>query len=182
MRMISSETLLSLAIKYIEEWSEIIAQISGYRSDFLSYTSHYRKRARNNMHISPLGELFSAMAQACIYHAQNDSQWWRCNASGLINSQEAAIQYMGISGFVANPQPNMDLVSCVLLQTRDDFLHKFEHELGELLKSTAPQLRPDDLDSLQSTILCLYEKDIGEEDNSLWIWKLRRDFLLKIPS
>lgn len=186
-RMLQSEELLSLAVDFIDDWSQSISQAGGhgYRGGhFLYDTSHRRKRFLGNMqHFDEKSELFLAVEEACLQHATMNSTWWKQRVYFLLNSKEGALQYLGIQGVAINPEPYIALIKPLLLKIKQTNGYPFEYELACLFGATAFHLDYETLESVQRIILELYnEKGDEKEETPFWVYTLRRNFLVELPA
>lgn len=187
-RMQASETLLSLAVSSLEQWSASMGSLwaDGYtRNNFLHDTSHGRRRTQRDVdHFDDLNALLDAMERACIAHAEQYSAWWKGMAVRLWDSAESALRYMVLLGLIQNPHPNISLVGKILLHIHEGYAgYFFSHELACLLGAAAPYLADDMLEQIQWGILSLHEAELlagslSEEG----VWRSRRDYLIELPA
>lgn len=187
-RVQKSEDLLNMAILSLDEWSKKTGRILAdgmTRDNFLSQTSHGHRRSRTGIHHSEsIDILLNAVEQACIKHAEQNSDWWKIWAQRLWENAECALRYMALCGLTRNPQSNLPLVEHILLHLTDRsaWIH-FDYELACLLGAASTHLHTDVLQKIQNNILLLHEDRLTQEGTNIeFVWKTRRDYLIEIPA
>ena len=187
-RLQKSEDFLNILISYLDEWSKKTGRILAdgvTRNNFLYETSYEHRRSRTGtQHYNSIEILLNGVEQACIKHAEQNSDWWKTWAQCLWNNAECALRYMALCGLIRNPQSNLPLVEHILLHLTDRSacIH-FDYELACLLGAASPHLDMDVLQEIQNNILLLHEDQLAlEETNIGYVWKTRRDCLIEIPA
>lgn len=183
-RMEASETLLSLAVSFIEDWSRTQNEVQGVvfpGGHFLKHTSHHKNRSQGNIIYRGEGIeiLLDCLEQACSRHGRDDTDWWRTHRDSLLHSQERALQYLGILGCQARPESNIAAIESLLLAVRETHGYPFEYELGCLLQAVAFELKDTRLSEIENILLHLYEEE-GKADSL--VLRTRRDWLQAIPA
>ena len=186
-RVQKSEDILNMIISYLDEWSKKTGRMLAdgvTRDNFLSQTSHGQRRRAGTHHFGSMEILLNAVEQACITHAEQNSDWWKAWAQCLWENAECALRYMALCGLIRNPQSNLPLVEHILLHLTDRSacIH-FDYELSLLLGAASPHLNIDVLQKIQDNILLLNEDKLVQEGTNIWfVWKTRRDYLIEIPA
>lgn len=185
-RMVQSTTLLDLALKAIEEWSQIQSARYGetgigYRHGYLDNTSYDDVHSQHD-HRRVSGEriLFNAVESAIIDHAQKHSEWWQKNRVRLCLNYEGALCYFAVLAFTDSPQPNIDLIGRLLC---DRNLLEFElsYELGILIQAAFIYLDRHTQNAVMATLQTVWEEPVTDENTRLWILKKRAEYISAIP-
>lgn len=187
-RLHKSEDLLNMALSALDEWSEKTGRVLSdgvTRNNFLLETSHGHRRTKTGeLHYNSIETLLNAIEQACIKHAEQNSNWWKTWAQCLWKNAECALRYMALCGLIRNPQSNLPLVKHILLHlTESSACIHFDYELPCLLGAASPLLSIDVLQEIQNNILLLHEERLAQEGTDIhFVWKIRRDYLSEIPA
>lgn len=185
-RMVQSTTLLDLALQTIEQWSQIQSAHYGetrigYRRGYLCKTSYDDVHSRHD-HRYVDGEriLFDAVEAAILDHAKKHSNWWQQNRQRLSFNHEGALCYFAVLAFTNYPQPNIDLIGCLLCD-RNFLEFDLSYELGTLIRTAFIYLDSHTQDALMSTMQTVWEEPQSDEGRRSWILKKRAEYISAIP-
>jgi hypothetical protein len=185
-RMIQSTTLLDLALKAIEQWSQIQSAHYGetrigYRSGFLHNTSYSDTHTQtNHRHIDSERILLDAIEAAILDHAQKHTHWWQKNRERLCFNHEGALCYFAILAFTNSPQNNINLIGRVLCD-RNLLDFELSYELGALIQAAFIYLDCHTQDAVMTTIQTAWEEPITDETKRFRILKKRAEYISAIP-
>ncbi|WP_200881868.1 hypothetical protein [Nitrincola sp. A-D6] len=186
-RMAQSTALLDLALKKIEQWSQLRSTRYGdtrigYRSEFLSETSYSDTHTQtDHAYIDSERVLLDAVEAAILNHAKSNSDWWQSNRERLCFNHEGALCYFAILAFISNPEENIDLIGHLLC---DSNLLEFElsYELGALIQTAFIYLDSHTQDSVMATIQALWEDEtVKGGETRLWALERRVEYISTIP-
>jgi hypothetical protein len=184
-RLKVSPELLSLAVKSLEDWSQLrISQIGEWAagsSGFLRSTSYSAIRQKcDGQHVDADELLLSAIEAAVIYHSLLDSKWWRDNRYRLCFSHEGALRYFGILACKVAPSFNADLsVRLLCEEPLDD--SEFGYELGCLANETFVYFDSNQQNSILTAVLAITECDGQNEHEILRRQRVQARFVACIP-
>ena len=158
-RMISSITLLELAILTIEQWSQVRSsryeEKNNYRSGFLSGTSHSDdRRMKDFEHKDSQRVLMDALEVAINHHANINSEWWQKNRERLCFNLEGSLRYFALLACGNSPLTNLDISSRLLSEVAL-LESELSHELGTLVQKVFIHLGSEFQDAIQAIILSL---------------------------
>lgn len=123
--------------------------------------------------------LLKALEDAILGHAKKDTNWWHLNRKQLCCSREAALRYIVILALTESPERNIAEVTS-LLTDPDMMASSLRYELGTLIHASFIYLDATIQDTIQATILSLWnDKRI---DENAWILRWRAELLSVIPS
>ncbi len=185
-RMQKSIALLDMAIKSIEQWSQIRRTHYGgnpvsYRSGFLDETSYSDSHTQSEIrHVNSERILLDAVEAAIVHHATSQSAWWQINRERLCFSAEGALRYFAIGACTTAPTNNLDVIERLMCDKRL-LESRLSYELGTLMRNTFAQLDPAKQDAIQATILNLHQEDAADLKSRLWMLKKQAQFILTIP-
>lgn len=185
-RMVQSTALLDLALKTIEQWSQIQATCNSetgirYRSGYLDKTSYSDAHTQNDhRHRDSERILLDAIEAAILNHAQKHSDWWQENRERLCFNYEGALCYFAVLAFTKSPQPNIDLIGRLLCDRK---LLEFElsYELGTLIRTAFIYLDSHTQDAVMATMQTVWEESVPDEGTRFWILKKRTEYISAIP-
>jgi hypothetical protein len=181
-RMVQSTALLDLALEAIEQWSQIKSTRYGaYHEVFLWNTSYPNLHSQTN--IQPVDcekILFDAIEEAILHHAQRHSDWWQENRERLCFNYEGALCYFAILAFTNSPQPNIDLIGC-LLCNRNLLQSKLSYELGTLIQTAFIYLDDHIQDAVMATIQTVWEENATDEEAKAWILNKQAEYVCTTP-
>lgn len=181
-RMVQSTTLLDLALKAVEQWSQIMSNHYGtYHEGFLQDTSY--RNIHSQIEIQPIDcktILFDAIEEAILKHSQENSDWWQSNRERLCFNHERALRYFAIRSVTDSPQLNVDLIG-YLLCNKNLLESKFSYELGTLMKTAFIYLNSHDQHAVMETIQTIGEEAETNEEVRAWILKKRAEYISTIP-
>lgn len=149
-----------------KNWSYALAD-GITRTTFLYETSCGHRRTNTKRHHSDsIDILLNAIEQACIKHAEQNSNWWKTWAQCLWENAECALRYMALCGMIRNPQSNLPLSEQILLHLTDRSSHYlFDYELSLLLGAASPHLDMDVLQEIQNNILSYWRSASTRRNN-----------------
>lgn len=177
-RMVQSTTLLDLALKDIEKWSQVE---SNRYEGFLLDTSYRHNHSQLNIHsVDCKTILFDAVEEAILHHAQRHSDWWQNNQELLCFNNEKALCYFTIRALTNFPQLNIDLISRLLCD-KDLLESKLSYELGTLVNKAFIYLDSRTQHAVMETIQTVLEKAEKNERARSWILKKRAEYTSTIP-
>ncbi|MEI6639006.1 MAG: AAA family ATPase [Chlorobium sp.] len=185
-RMTESSTLLDLALKSVEQWSQIQSSHygqtqKGHHSNFLFKTSFADANSQLDLrHKDSEHILFDAIESSILNHAKAHSDWWQVNRERLSFSHEGALRYFAILAFITNPEVNIDLIGRIL-KDKDMLESKLSFKLGTLMHVAFIYLDIPTQDAVMACILTLHENQLTEESHLDWILKKRAEFIRTIP-
>lgn len=185
-RIVQSTTLLDLALKAIEEWSQIDANqygsnYAGHREGFLWDTSY--RNIHSQTDIQPIDSesiLLDAIEGAILNHAQRHTDWWQNNRERLCFNKEGALCYFAILAFTNYPQRNIDL-SSRLLCDRNLLESKLSYELSTLIQAAFIYLDSQTQNAVIATIQTIYEEFETEKEAKYCILKEKAEYISAIP-
>lgn len=184
-RMKQAIPLLDLALKTIEQWSQLRVTNKGSwmagSYGFLGKTSYRNAHNQRDFnHVKSESILLDAMEAAILQHAKTHSDWWQHNRDRLGFNQESALRYFAILACTAEPQANIELIGRMLCD-RKLLESDLQYELGSLLQVAFIHLEASIQDAVMATIQTIYEEHLTEEHESLWVLKNRADLIVTIP-
>lgn len=184
-RMDQSESLLSAAVRAVEEWSAVrgrrFCTERSLRSEFLGETSYGRAHSSSgSMPFGALDVLLTSIESAIAKHAARDSQWWRANARGLAMSAESALRYTVIRACTASPHANRQLISSILLDPTN-LTSRLDFELGELIHAAFLLLDEELQDASTRAVLYLHSAELNVGERREWVLRKRARLLRAIP-
>lgn len=185
-RMIQSTTLLDLALKSIEEWSEIDA--SKYGSNYVEHREGFlRDTSYRNVHfqtdIQSLNSdniLFDAIEKAILNHAQRQSDWWQNNREHLCFNNEMSLCYFALLSFTKFPESNLDLIGR-LLRKKSLLDSQLSYELGTLIQSSFIYLDNKTQSEIIARIKAIREEDVTNERVKFWNQNKQAEYISAIP-
>lgn len=185
-RMVQSTALLDLALKTIEQWSQIQATRYGetgigYLSGFLRKTSFSEAHTQtDHRRIDSKRILLDAIEAAILDHAQKHSNWWQKNRERLCFNNEGALRYFAVLAVTKSPQPNIDLIGRLLCDRK---LLEFElsYELGTLIRTAFNYLDSHTQDAVMATMQTVWEEPVTDERGRVWILTKRAEYISAIP-
>lgn len=185
-RMQNSTALLDMAIKSIEQWSQIKRSRYGdappsYWSGFLRETSYNDTHIEVDIrHVDSGRILMDAVESAVMQHAKTNSDWWRENRERLCSSAEGALRYFNILACTAASASNLDVIGRLLLD-KPLLQSDLSYELGTLMQSSFAQLDSTSQDAVQAIILSLHQEDAADPMQRPWMLKMQAQLILTIP-
>lgn len=187
-RMRASEALLDLAINSIESWllqHEKPYEMSRAWSDGLLRHTRYEElhTARDTHHVDALNILMNAIEDACLFHAEGNSSWWRQSIERLRNSRDAALRYFALRGMTEFPEENSQAAANTLLDREMLESSRFSWEMGKLINAAYMHMSQTQQGELLQLILTLDEderNDVGELP--IWVLLGKREYLIQIPT
>lgn len=184
-RMISSISLLELAISTIERWSQVLSfgyeEGNDYRNGFINETSYYdSRRMRSFEHKDSQRVLMDALEVAIIHHAHINSEWWKNNRKRLCFNPEGSLRYFSLLACINAPLTNLD-ISCHLLSEVDLLESDLSHEFGTLVQKVFIHLSNKCQDAIQAIIPTLYQKYVDEPEHRQYVLKEQVRFIICIP-
>ena len=185
-RMVQSTTLLDLALKAIEQWSQIKSAHYGetrigYCHGYLGNTSYNDVHSQtDDRHVDGERILLDTIEAAILDHAQKHSDWWQKNRERLCFNHEGALCYFAILAFTNSPQPNIDLIGRVLCE-RNLLEFELSYELGALIQTAFIYLDGHTQDAVMTTMQTVWEEPVTDEPTRFWILKKRADYISAIP-
>lgn len=187
-RMRASEALLDLAINSIESWlphHEKTYEMSRPWSDGLLRHTRYEElhTARDTHHIDALNILMNAIQDACLFHAEGNSSWWRRNIERLRNSRDAALRYFALRGMTEFPEENSQAAANTLLDREMLESSRFSWEMGQLINAAYMHMSQAQQEELLQLILTLDEDERnGAGEVPTWVLLGKREYLIQIPT
>ncbi|WP_347331025.1 ATP-binding protein [Marinimicrobium locisalis] len=185
-RMTDSTKLLDLALEAIEHWSHKKANRYGetrvgYRYGFLGNTSYDDTHSKvDHRHANSERFLLDAIEEAVLYHAKENSDWWRSNRERLCFNHEGALCYFAIRSLTNYPQNNLSTIGRILC---DKNLLEFDlsYELGNLIHSAFIFLPYRMQNKVMETVQSIWETPGADEQETLWIQRNRSEYISAIP-
>lgn len=185
-RMQNSIALLDMALKSIEQWSQIRrtrygGNPIGYWSGFLDETSYIDSHTQTEIrHENSERILLDAIESAIVHHATAQSDWWQSNSERLCFSDEGALRYFAIRACTTAPTKSLDVIERLLCDKR--LLESgLSYELGTLMQSTFMKLDPTKQDAIQAIILNPHQEEAADPKIRLWMLKKQVQLVLTIP-
>lgn len=187
-RMIQSITLLEIALKEIEKWSQIKSNQYGktrvgYRIGFLNDTSYSDNHTKvDHRHVSAERILLDSIEAAILDHSNKHSSWWQKNRERLCFNHEGALCYFAILALIRNPNTNIDLIGRLLCE-RNVLEFELSYELGTLIQTAFIYLDISTQDTVMATIQNIWEEPepVTDENSLLWVLKQRAEYISTIP-
>lgn len=185
-RMEQSSFLLDLVLDSIEQWSTVRASYYGgarigYSYGFLSNTSYENTHSKREIsHTDSMDVLFDAVENSILHNAKIESNWWRNKRERLCFNHEGALVYFAILACTASPEANIDLIGRMLCDPHM-LASELSYELGTLLQSAFKFLDTPTQDAVMANILTVWDSEVVNEHNYLWILKARAELIVPIP-
>ncbi|MDK2777281.1 MAG: ATP-binding protein [Pseudomonadota bacterium] len=186
-RMAKSPTLLTLAIKTINNWADILLDEYKYErprlfSHFLDYTSY--EKAHSERGTSPYDDvnvLFDAIEYGIMVNTENHTRWWQENRLPLSESNELAITYFLVKALSAAPEKNIDITQRIILNEKI-LRSRISFEVGTLTNISSIYLNEKAITSFNQVIESLYEDEVHPDSNITWISKEKISYISALPN
>ncbi|MFN9629145.1 MAG: AAA family ATPase [Cyanobacteriota bacterium] len=185
-RMTNSTTLLNLAINTLEEWSEARdtqrrQKKIEIRYGFLHKTSYNDDHSSVKIRLADEARiLFDSIQRSILAHARKHSEWWQRNRERLCSSHEGSVLYFACLACIECPQPNLDVIGH-LLCNQTLLESDLSDELCQLIRAAFIYLEDFIQDTVISAIETVWQEDLSEDGNELFILRKRAKYIDAIP-
>lgn len=185
-RFKSSKRLLDLALGSLIEWSQKegrVSELHSFSDYFLMDSSWRYTHNKQDMYSADgINLLLSYIESALVWHAREDSNWWRQNEITLRGVQEIGFKYFLVLCYKENPSKNIEGIEALLTDPELLRYGRMRYEVGGLANSSYHLISADVADKHQEIILALYSEDGDDSDSMLWVERMRYESLVWIPS
>ncbi|WP_430461740.1 NACHT domain-containing protein [Thalassolituus sp. LLYu03] len=185
-RMAKSPTLLTLAIKTINDWADIL--LDEYKNErprlfsyFLDYTSY--EKIHSEKGTSPYDDvnvLFDAIEYGIKINAGNHTQWWQDNRLLLSESKDLSIIYFLTLALTDNAEKNTDIIQQLVLDEKV-LGSNLSFEIGNLINKSIIYFIDKAILELNQKIGLLYKDKTYSEGNMSRIPRRKVSYISAIP-
>jgi len=166
-RMQQSTDLLSLAVSFLEQWSQNQPP-SPVSNCFLDKSSYTRTRSPADLGPGNEGILLDAMESAIVQHAKEHSTWWSDTRERLCFSAEVTLRYFAIRACTQAPTENLELIARMLCE-KPWLESELRFELGSLMEAAFVQLPKKAKKAIEETLLNLFQEEVSGPNVPAWM-------------
>ncbi|WP_235011110.1 AAA family ATPase [Photobacterium aquimaris] len=185
-RMLTSTTLLNLAIESIERWSN--KKHSKYNKTtkihvcgFLRNTSYEDTHTKDDLkYLDNARILMNSIETAIKSHAISNSSWWLKNQERLCFNIEGSLRYFALQACILTPTTNVEIIGR-MLSDKELLSSDLSYEIGVLINKAYILLKPSIQILIQENILNINLEYNDNSENNFWIIKQQAQLLITIP-